>query len=158
MVRPVRAWTRALVVMAAVIALDQVVKAIVRSSVERGDSIDVIPGVVRIVHVRNDGVAFGALSGGGALVTVVIVIALVALVGYFASHADRPLAWLPTGMLLGGALGNIIDRIRAGAVTDFIKFPSWPAFNVADICITFGVLLLLYVLERRSRHAVAHDA
>ena len=62
-----------------------------------------------------------------------------ALVVYFATHLDKPLVWLPTGMLLGGALGNIIDRVRDGAVTDFIKLPGWPAFNVADISITFGV-------------------
>ena len=65
--------------------------------------------------------------------------------------------WLPTGMLLGGALGNVIDRIRDGAVTDFIKLPGWPAFNVADISITCGVLVLLYVTER-PRHAAASDA
>ena len=58
--------------------------------------------------------------------------------------------WLPTGLLLGGAAGNLIDRIRLGAVTDFIKFPHWPAFNVADICVTFGVISLIYVLEKES--------
>ena len=70
---------------------------------------------------------------------------------------DKPLVWLPTGMLLGGALGNVIDRLRDGAVTDFIKLPGWPAFNVADISITLGVLVLLYVTER-PRHAAASDA
>jgi signal peptidase II len=77
----------------------------------------------------------------------VIGVALIALVIWFIRHMDTPLAWLPTGLLLGGAVGNIFDRIRDGAVTDFIKFPWWPAFNVADIAITFGVLSLLYVLE-----------
>lgn len=153
----VRSWARAAAVTAAVVALDQVVKAVVRSTIERGERVEVVPGVVDFVHVRNDGVAFGALAGGGTIVTVVIVVTLIALVGYFATHAGRPLAWLPTGMLLGGAIGNIVDRIRDGAVTDFIKFPHWPAFNVADISITLGVLVLLYVLERRPRHAVAHD-
>ena len=83
--------------------------------------------------------------------------ALLALVAYFVTHLDKPLVWLPTGMLLGGALGNVIDRLRDGAVTDFIKLPAWPAFNVADISITFGVLVLLYVTER-PRHAAASDA
>ena len=59
--------------------------------------------------------------------------------------------WLPTGMLVGGALGNLIDRIANGAVTDFIKLPHWPAFNVADICITVGVFVLLWVLEGPRR-------
>jgi signal peptidase II len=140
-------WLRAAAVTAAVIALDQATKALVRSSVALGERDGVLPGV-KIVHVRNEGVAFNQLAGGGAVVSVVVGAALLALVLYFATHLDKPLVWLPTGMLLGGALGNIIDRIRTGAVTDFIKLPAWPAFNVADMSITFGVLVLLYVIER----------
>ena len=66
------------------------------------------------------------------------------------THIDKPLIWLPTGMLLGGSIGNIIDRVRDGAVTDFVKLPAWPAFNVADISITFGVLVLLWVIEQQD--------
>jgi signal peptidase II len=140
-------WLRAAAVTAVVIALDQATKALVRSQVALGDRDGVLPGL-EIVHVRNNGVAFNQLAGGGALVTVVVAVALLALLAYFATHLDKRLVWLPTGMLLGGALGNIIDRIRDGAVTDFIKLPAWPAFNVADMSITFGVLVLLYVIER----------
>jgi signal peptidase II len=150
------AWARAALVMAAVIALDQGTKALVRSGVAIGDRDGVFPGV-EIVHVRNEGVAFSRFSGGGTVVAVIVGAALLALVAYFVTHLDKPLVWLPTGMLLGGALGNVIDRIRDGAVTDFIKLPGWPAFNVADIAITFGVLVLLYVTER-PRHAAASDA
>jgi signal peptidase II len=150
------AWARAALVMAAVIALDQATKALVRSNVAIGDSNGVLPGV-EIVHVRNEGVAFSRFSGGGTVVAVIVGAALLALVAYFVTHLDKPLVWLPTGMLLGGALGNVIDRIRDGAVTDFIKLPGWPAFNVADIAITGGVLVLLYVTER-PRHAAASDA
>jgi signal peptidase II len=150
------AWARAALVMAAVIALDQGTKALVRSGVAVGDRDGVFPGV-EIVHVRNEGVAFSRFSGGGTVVAVIVGAALLALVAYFVTHLDKPLVWLPTGMLLGGALGNVIDRIRDGAVTDFIKLPGWPAFNVADIAITFGVLVLLYVTER-PRHAAASDA
>ena len=150
------AWARAALVMAVVIALDQGTKALVRSSVAIGDSDRIFPGV-QIVHVRNAGVAFSRFSGGGTVVTIIVGVALVALVAYFVTHLDKPLVWLPTGMLLGGALGNVIDRVRDGAVTDFIKLPAWPAFNVADISITFGVLVLLYVTER-PRHAAASDA
>ena len=139
-------WLRSGAVMALVIVLDQATKALVRSSVALGDHDGVLPGV-EIVHVRNEGVAFSRFSGGGTIVAVIVGAALVALVAYFATHLDKPLVWLPTGMLLGGALGNVIDRVRYGAVTDFIKLPAWPAFNVADIAITFGVLSLLYVLE-----------
>ena len=150
------AWARAALVMAAVIALDQGTKALVRSGVAIGDRDGVFPGV-EIVHVRNEGVAFSRFSSGGAVVAVIVGAALLALVAYFVTHLDKPLVWLPTGMLLGGALGNVIDRIRDGAVTDFIKLPGWPAFNVADISITCGVLVLLYVTER-PRHAAASDA
>jgi signal peptidase II len=140
-------WLRAAAVTAVVIALDQATKALVRSQVALGDRDGVLPGV-EIVHVRNEGVAFNQLAGGGALVTVVVGVALLALLAYFATHLDKRLVWLPTGMLLGGALGNVIDRVREGAVTDFLKLPAWPAFNVADMSITFGVLVLLYVIER----------
>jgi signal peptidase II len=150
------AWARAALVMAAVIALDQGTKALVRSGVAIGDRDGVFPGV-EIVHVRNEGVAFSRFSGGGTVVAIIVGAALLALVAYFVTHLDKPLVWLPTGMLLGGALGNVIDRLRDGAVTDFIKLPGWPAFNVADIAITFGVLVLLYVTER-PRHAAASDA
>jgi signal peptidase II len=150
------AWARAALVMAAVIALDQATKALVRSSVAIGDRDGVFPGV-EIVHVRNEGVAFSRFSGGGTVVAVIVGAALLALMAYFVTHLDKPLVWLPTGMLLGGALGNVIDRIRDGAVTDFIKLPGWPAFNVADVSITCGVLVLLYVTER-PRHAAASDA
>jgi signal peptidase II len=149
------AWARAALVMVAVIALDQGTKALVRANVAIGDRDGVFPGV-EIVHVRNEGVAFSRFSGGGTVVAIIVGAALVALVAYFVTHLDKPLVWLPTGMLLGGALGNVIDRIRYGAVTDFIKLPGWPAFNVADIAITFGVVVLLYVTER-PRHAAASD-
>jgi len=135
-------------VAAAVVVADQATKALVRATIDRGDREAVLPGV-EIVHTQNSGVAFGALSGGGAIVTVVVALALVALLGYFATHVRRPLFWLPTGLLLGGAVGNVIDRVRAGAVTDFVQLPlGFPAFNVADMCITAGVLVLLYVLEQ----------
>jgi signal peptidase II len=150
------AWARAGLVMVAVIVLDQVTKAMVRSNVAIGDRDGVLPAV-EIVHVRNEGVAFSRFSGGGTLVAIIVGAALLALVAYFVTHLDKPLIWLPTGLLLGGALGNVIDRIRDGAVTDFIKLPGWPAFNVADVSITCGVLVLLYVTER-PRHAAASDS
>jgi signal peptidase II len=81
-------------------------------------------------------------------VVVIAVVALGALLAFFLTHLRRRLVWLPTGLLLGGAAGNLIDRLREGAVTDFIKLPHWPAFNLADTCITIGVLVLVYVLER----------
>jgi signal peptidase II len=148
-------WLRAVAVTAVVVVLDQATKALVRANVAQGDSDGVLPAV-QIVHVRNEGVAFSRFSGGGTIVTVIVAAALLALLAYFVTHLNKPLVWLPTGMLLGGALGNIIDRVRDGAVTDFIKLPLWPAFNVADVSITFGVLVLLYVTER-PRDGAARD-
>jgi len=133
-----------------VLVLDQVTKLLVDGSIPRGDSEDLVLGV-RLVNVRNTGVAFSSLQGAGPIIGVIVAVALAALLFYFARHASKPLIWLPTGMLLGGALGNVVDRIREGAVIDFIKvFDFWPAFNVADSAITIGVLMLLWVMERRS--------
>ena len=95
--------------------------------------------------------AFGALSGGGILVLVAIGLALAALLAYFAVHAERPLLWLPVGMILGGAIGNLADRARVGAVIDFIDPMWWPAFNLADASIVLGVLVLLYAIEAPRR-------
>jgi signal peptidase II len=148
-------WLRAAAVTAIVIALDQATKALVRHDVPIGEHNDVFLGI-DVVHVQNEGVAFNQLGGGGTLVSIVVGAALLALLAYFATHLNKPLVWLPTGMLLGGALGNIIDRIRYGAVTDFIKFPAWPAFNLADASITLGVLVLLYVIERPRDGAASH--
>jgi signal peptidase II len=145
-----RPWLRAGLVLGAVVAVDQLSKRIVDDSLAPGDSRSVFPGL-HIVHVTNKGVAFGALAGGHTLVLIVIAIAVAALVVYFVRHAQRPLVWLPTGLLIGGALGNIFDRVRDGAVTDFIKVPWWPAFNLADVSITLGVLTLLYVFEQGGK-------
>ena len=148
------AWGRAVAVLAAVLAADQVVKALVTASLERGEERALVAGI-KLVNTRNSGVAFGQLQGGGVIVAVVIAVALCGLLAYFARHARRRLMWLPTGLLLGGALGNIVDRIREGAVVDFVKVPYWPAFNVADAAITFGVVILLVVMDRGDRASPA---
>lgn len=137
---------RAGLVAAAVLAADQATKAIVRATIERGDAVEVGLGI-QLVNGRNTGIAFGFLQDAGAILVVFAVVALGLLIAFFARHRDRPLIWLPTGMLIGGAAGNVVDRIAEGAVTDFIDLPAWPAFNVADMGITLGVLALLYVLE-----------
>lgn len=140
------AWRRAGAVLLLVVVVDQVTKALVRSGMALGDEDPILPAL-KLVHVRNSGVAFGAFAGGGAIVTILVSVALVALLAFFATQVRRPWAWLPVGMLAGGAIGNIIDRVRLGAVTDFLKLPAWPAFNVADMAIVAGVLALLIVLS-----------
>ena len=144
-------------VAAAVVALDQLVKALVRSVLELGERHDLAAGV-KLVNVRNSGIAFGMLADGGALLVVGTAIALLALVFFFITHTGRPLVWLPTGLLLGGAIGNLIDRARDGSVTDFVKFPHFPAFNVADMAITLGVVALIFVIERPPRRRAEADA
>jgi signal peptidase II len=147
------AWARAIAVACVVIAADQVTKALVRENVERGSHDSVFLGL-DLVNVRNKGVAFGLFAGGKAPVVLLTAGALIALIAYFALHSRKRGLWLPTGMLLGGALGNVLDRVRFDAVTDFLDPPLWPAFNLADVSITFGVLALLYVLEapREKKH------
>jgi signal peptidase II len=132
-----------------VVALDQVTKQLVATNIARGDAVGVVPGL-DFVNTRNTGVAFGALEGGGLIVALLIGASLALLVGYFLANRDRPWLWLPVGMLLGGALGNLADRAREGAVIDFIDPIAWPAFNVADSCIVVGVLLLLWLAEGGS--------
>ena len=144
-----RTLLRTALVAVAVVVADQVSKAIVRASLDPFEDVKVIPGV-HLVRSENSGVAFSVFSGGGPLVVIVAIVALGALLAFFATHLHRRLVWLPTGMLLGGAAGNLIDRATHDGVTDFIKFPHWPAFNVADICITFGVISLVFVLERKG--------
>jgi signal peptidase II len=139
-------WARLVAALAVVAALDQLTKQIAIASVERGDSVNVFLGL-DLTNTRNTGVAFGQLQGGGAIIGVLIGVALVALLAYFALNAGRRWLWLPAGMLLGGAIGNLIDRAREGAVIDFIDPIAWPAFNLADAFIVIGVLALLLVVE-----------
>jgi signal peptidase II len=143
----VSAWVRAGLVLLVVLAADQLSKHAIRQGIVPGEEHKLLPGI-ELVNTRNHGVAFGFLPGSQIVVTFVIAAALLALLVYFALHPTRPLIWLATGMLIGGALGNILDRLHEGSVTDFIKLPlGWPPFNLADSSITLGILLLLIALE-----------
>jgi signal peptidase II len=137
--------------MLAVLALDQATKRLIEHSIVPGEEHGVLPGV-GLVNTHNRGVAFGFLPGRHTLVTALVVLAVVVLLAYFARHHSKRLVWLPTGMILGGALGNVLDRLRTGSVTDFVKLPlGWPPFNLADAAITLGVLILLLVIEAPAR-------
>jgi signal peptidase II len=135
-----------------VVALDQATKQLAVANIDRGDHVNVFFGL-DITNTRNTGVAFGAFEGAGLVVAILIGISLALLVGYFLLHRDMPLLWLPVGLLLGGALGNLADRARDGAVIDFIDPVAWPAFNLADTCIVVGVVMLLWVVEGRPKRA-----
>ncbi len=102
-----------------VVALDQLTKSLVKDRIVPGDHVDVFPGL-QLSNVRNTGVAFGALEGAGLIVAVLIALSLTLLIAYFVVNRDVPLLWLPVGMLVGGAAGNLVDRAREGAVVDFI--------------------------------------
>jgi signal peptidase II len=146
-----RAWLLVAAVAVVVIVLDQLTKHAVETSITPGEEHKLLPGI-DLVHSRNRGIAFGFLPGSHAGVTIVIAIALLILLVYFARNAGRALMWLPTGMLIGGALGNIADRLRHGSVTDFIKLPlGWPPFNLADASITLGIVILFLVAEHSRR-------
>jgi len=144
-------WARAAATVLAVVAVDQVTKLLADNRIPRGDSLNVF-FALDLTNTRNRGVAFGFLDGRGGVVGVLIAAALLALVVWFAINATRAWLWLPVGLLLGGAVGNLIDRLREGAVIDFIDPYGWPAFNLADTCIVVGVLALLYVMEGPPRH------
>jgi signal peptidase II len=135
-----------------VVALDQATKQLAATNIAPNEQVAVIPGL-DLTNTRNTGVAFGALEGGGAVVAVLIAVSLALLLAYFVANRNRPWLWLPVGMLLGGALGNLADRAREGAVIDFIDPVAWPAFNVADSCIVVGVLVLLWVVERSPQRS-----
>ena len=149
--RRTSAWIRVGLVAVVVVLVDQLSKRAVEHSIVGGEERKFLPGI-ELVNTRNRGVAFGFFPGSHVGVTILIAVALVALLVYFARHRTQPLIWLPTGMLIGGALGNIVDRVRDGAVTDFIKLPlGWPPFNLADSSITLGIVILFVVIDR-ARH------
>jgi signal peptidase II len=137
----------AAVVAASVLVLDQLTKTLVRSSIALGNSRSVLPGVT-FVHDQNSGVAFSLLTGSEVAVILVTLTVVAAVLVYFTRNRTRRWMWLASGMIVGGALGNLTDRVRDGAVTDFVKLPHWPAFNLADSAIALGVLVLFLIAGR----------
>ena len=140
-----KAWSWALVCASGVMALDQITKQAAIASVDPGHPHQIIFGI-DLTNVRNRGVAFGLLGGGGDLVVIVTVATIAFLLVYFAFHATRPGLWLVVGLVVGGAFGNLADRVRIGAAIDFIDPPVWPAFNLADVAIVGGVAWLALML------------
>ena len=135
-----------LVMALGVVVLDQATKAIVRAAIPVGDTVDVLPGI-HLVDTVNTGIAFSLFPGNQGVVAGVTLIAIAAiavlLVGFAGRHALVPIGG---GLLLGGSIGNLIDRIWRDGVTDFIAIGPWPPFNVADIGVTLGAILLVLAL------------
>jgi signal peptidase II len=142
-----RAWCLAGALCGFVVIADQAAKAAIEDHLVPGQHVAVL-GPLGLTLSHNSGVAFGLAGGGGVRLVAVTLVAL-GVVGYlFARDPTRLGMWVAAGLLAGGALGNLADRIRAGAVTDFIALPHWPPFNLADMAVTGGVLLLVFLYLR----------
>lgn len=145
-----RAWRLAGALCGVVVILDQAAKALVEAKLVPGQEVDVL-GPVGLTLSHNSGVAFGLASGGGTRLILVTAVALGVVAYLFSRDPTRPGMWVAAGMLAGGAIGNLADRIRVDAVTDYIVIGSWPAFNLADVAVTAGVLLLAYAYVREPQ-------
>jgi signal peptidase II len=144
-------WVGLVAVAGAAVAADQATKAIVSSSLALGESVDVI-GPLSIHHVQNSGIAFGLFPTATSGVIVLTAIAVTWMLLFFARSGGRhPILPVALGLLLGGSLSNLIDRVRLGHVTDFLDFRFWPAFNLADAFIVAGVAVLIGALLLADR-------
>jgi signal peptidase II len=146
-----RAWSLAGILCAVVVAADQAAKARIEAGLVPGETVDVL-GPLKLTLAHNSGVAFGLAGGAGFGLVLVTVAALVVIGFLFSRQPERPWMWVAAGLLAGGALGNLVDRIRADAVTDYVDLGTWPPFNLADAAITCGVVLLvlLYVQDAEA--------
>jgi len=142
-----RAWCLAGALCALVVVADQVAKAVVEAQLVLGEDVDLL-GPLDLTLSHNRGVAFGLAGGAGPPLILVSLVALGVVAYLFARNPARPGMWVATGLLAGGAIGNLIDRVRAGEVTDYVDIGSWPPFNLADVAITAGVLLLVLLYLR----------
>jgi len=149
-------WWRFAALAAFALVADQLSKAIVRGNLEPHETIEIFPGF-DISRVTNEGIAFGLFPGRQGAVAVLTVAALcaiaVALAGLVARNATVAAG---AGLLVGGSLGNLIDRLAHGEVTDFLDPARWPAFNLADGCITVGAVLIVLGLMREGEEDDQH--
>lgn len=153
-----RAWALAGALCALVLAADQAAKAAIEAHLVIGERVEVL-GPLELTYVHNTGVAFGFAGGAGVGLVLTTALALGVVGWLFARNPARKGMWVAVGLVAGGALGNLVDRIRADAVTDFIHIGSWPNFNLADVAISAGVILLVLIYLREAeaehRHAEA---
>lgn len=146
-----RQWWVLAAVALVVLAADQLTKHLVRTRLPIGDTWPAASWPVHLEHVVNTGAAFGILQDQSVFLVLTSLIGLAAIVLYFVYPPfQHPVLRVAFGMQLGGAIGNLLDRIRLGSVTDFIAFPHYPRFNVADSCIVVGVLVLAWFLVFRD--------
>jgi signal peptidase II len=142
----------ATVAIAAVIA-DQLTKAIVTNRLDLNDQVHIV-GPFSIHHVTNSGIAFGLFASATSIVIFLTMLAVAWMLYFFArSGARHPVLPVALGLVIGGSVSNLIDRVRLGHVTDFLDFKYWPAFNLADTFIVVGVAALLLALVASDRNA-----
>lgn len=135
-------WLELAVIAVAAVAADQLTKWVVSSELALGDAVHVL-GPFSIHHVRNSGIAFGLFANATGIVIVLTVLAVTAMLAYFGRAGLRhPILPVALGLVLGGSVSNLSDRLRLGHVTDFLDLDYWPAFNLADTFIVLGVALL----------------
>ena len=143
-----RRWAWFGVVAIITFAIDQVTKLLVRAEIAPGETIDLFAGV-DLVRGRNEGIAFGFFPGNRTVVATLTVVALAVIAGALVRLTRQSLAVaFGGGLLIGGSVGNLLDRLVHGGVTDFIDPPSWPAFNVADVGIVVGAAIIAAGLLR----------
>lgn len=147
-----RGYALLLVISALVVAIDQAAKFVVTKTLEGQTPVQVLGGLFQVDYTRNTGAAFSMLQSGGWLFAAVALIVVLAILIYYPRMHQRGfLVTLALALVLGGAIGNLIDRIRLGYVVDFIDFRWFPVFNLADSAIVcgVGVLILASLLEAR---------
>lgn len=147
-------------VAAAVLLLDQVSKLAVRNLMDVSRSIPILPGIFHLTHVRNSGAAFGMLADQRFFFFAITGAVIAFILVYYARARPTDLVLLTAlGLELGGAVGNLIDRLTLGTVTDFLDFRFWPVFNVADSSIVVGVGLIgIVMIKNARRHAREREA
>lgn len=143
-------WAAFLAVAASALAADQAAKWIVAAAIAVGEDVQVA-GAVGLTHVWNSGIAFGLFSGRTTLIAIATAVAVAALLAWFArAGARHPLLPVAFGLLLGGSLSNLADRLRIGYVVDYLELPHWPSFNLADVAIFAGIAVLLAAHARAT--------
>jgi signal peptidase II len=140
--RRVEAGARALALAGAVVAVDQASKAAIVANIPRGHTVEVLP-FLDLANVRNRGIAFGLFGSANSVLIAFTILVLVGVLAYLSQGGVGPRFWVSGGLLIGGAMGNLADRVRIGSVIDWIDFPYWPTFNLADTAIVIGVLCLV---------------
>ena len=151
-------WAALLAVAAAALFADQLTKQVIARTLGLGQSVDIV-GPFSVRHVENSGIAFGFFSSRTTVVIAVTAVAVGWMVWFFARSAKRhPVLPVALGLVLGGSVSNLIDRVRLGRVTDFLDLEAWPAFNLADSFIVVGVAILFGALVLADRPRTPHGA